>query len=420
MANRREQLLPHVEMLRGLVFDLVNCPGLQDTESRVAMDLAVQAGHASSAFDAAADDAAVLSCEYSQLRPLIQDLRSFKLRNHLTIAWPLWGAATSRSEANTLYFAGGPDQRLRLQTECEARQLRLTSSKARWGAARSRWEELCGASLCVLDFSAANMSGHASAAHALGCALALGVYPLVIADARAELPFDVDIAPVLPSELGAGLDDAMFRSYDTGATGSVEATLRHAVQEFGARTPEARALSKLADEGKCDPYEADALLKLVLQQGPAGAQRLYPAWPGGYPNPNQPTCFHIMPFSAAFNPYRDCVRLANEAARVTYRRGDETGDPNVLASIWQEICRATFIVVDLTGMNVNVCIELGMAEALGRRVLLVKQDVDNSPYFPEIAKTQIRSYRTDDDGRSLRAFLTEFLTGSKLAKQVQA
>jgi len=81
---------------------------------------------------------------------------------------------------------------------------------------------------------------------------------------------------------------------------------------------------------------------------------------------------------------------------VRYRRGDETGDPNVIRSIWQEICRATDVVVDLTGLNLNVCLELALCQTLGRRTLLVARSDSGTinRLFPEIAKLQVHPYQT--------------------------
>jgi hypothetical protein len=74
-----------------------------------------------------------------------------------------------------------------------------------------------------------------------------------------------------------------------------------------------------------------------------------------------------------------------------------------LRSIWDEICRATHVVVDLTGLNANVALELGMAHTLGRNTMLISQDRQPEKYFRAIAKQRIHNYAINND-----AAITEF------------
>ena len=54
-------------------------------------------------------------------------------------------------------------------------------------------------------------------------------------------------------------------------------------------------------------------------------------------------------------------------------RGDRAEGREIIESIWQEICIATHVTVDLSGVNLNVCLELGIADAIGRRTLLIRE-----------------------------------------------
>jgi hypothetical protein len=80
--------------------------------------------------------------------------------------------------------------------------------------------------------------------------------------------------------------------------------------------------------------------------------------------------------------------------------------PNVIRSIWEEIACATHVVVDLTGFNANVALELGIAHTLGRPCLLVGQDATVKHLFPMIAKQRFFSYMTASD---LEPLLRDFL-----------
>jgi hypothetical protein len=71
--------------------------------------------------------------------------------------------------------------------------------------------------------------------------------------------------------------------------------------------------------------------------------------------------------------------------------------PDIIRSIWNETCRASHVVVDITELdNVNVALELGMAHVLGRNVLIISQiDKDREPFFRTIAKVRIHWYSSN-------------------------
>jgi hypothetical protein len=162
-------------------------------------------------------------------------------------------------------------------------------------------------------------------------------------------------------------------------------------------------LVKTLSSGK-ETEKTLALLAALNGGGKWGLIR--PFWPAFYPDPGEPRCFHVMPFSEPWsNHTRDVVRAACGDS-VRFRRGDETGDPNVIRSIWEEVCRAAYVVVDLTGLNPNVCLELGLAQVVGRPTLLVARSDRNLELFPEIAKLQVRRYDSDE---SLAALVRKFI-----------
>jgi nucleoside 2-deoxyribosyltransferase len=62
----------------------------------------------------------------------------------------------------------------------------------------------------------------------------------------------------------------------------------------------------------------------------------------------------------------------------------ERGDAKVLTiplleKIKKQIADADMIIADMSGRNPNVFYELGLADALGKKVVLITQDVDNVP-----------------------------------------
>jgi hypothetical protein len=138
---------------------------------------------------------------------------------------------------------------------------------------------------------------------------------------------------------------------------------------------------------------------------------LYPTWPGDYPALHERRCFHVTAFGPDWA--NETMELVREACRraeqdIAYIRGDQVLSPDIIRSIWDEICRASHIVVDLTGLNINAVLELGMVHVLGRNVLLITQDDRPDLYFRSIAKMRLHHYSLEDPAglnRVLDAFL---------------
>jgi hypothetical protein len=83
---------------------------------------------------------------------------------------------------------------------------------------------------------------------------------------------------------------------------------------------------------------------------------------------------------------------AAAAPPVQYVRGDQVRDPDIILSIWDNLCQATHVLVDLTGLNANVLLELGIAHTLGRNVLLVSQDEPGKDALPSLSKQRVHRY----------------------------
>jgi hypothetical protein len=118
-----------------------------------------------------------------------------------------------------------------------------------------------------------------------------------------------------------------------------------------------------------------------------------------------------MPFRPEWaDVVANATREICEGNSVMYIRGDEVKEPNVIRSIWEEIARATHVLVDLTGFNANVALELGIAHTLGRNVLMVGQGDPKSHVFQSISKFRVQSYnikRLDETlGKEVRKFLS--------------
>jgi formylglycine-generating enzyme required for sulfatase activity len=91
--------------------------------------------------------------------------------------------------------------------------------------------------------------------------------------------------------------------------------------------------------------------------------------------------FVIMPFKPPFNDYyKSVIRPAVSDAGFEVTRSDEIyGTRAFIQKIWSGILRAEAIIAEMTGSNPNVLYELGLSHAIGRKVIMVTQNIDNVP-----------------------------------------
>jgi hypothetical protein len=249
---------------------------------------------------------------------------------------------------------------------------------------------------------------------------------LLIAKEGLLPPFDVaqNVRFYSPSDeqqgfLEEGLDAALYGLQVRGGSGSsISATLGYAerlaaADEGNALVPV--ALQSMRNAGS-DPVKFLAALEAFNRfLGVPGHEIFFPRWPSVYPDPQSPRCFVIMPFRAELdNTYR-LVASAAEQAGVEPVRGDMAPGQQIIKSIWEEICCATHVVVDLTELNLNVCLELGIAHALGRPTWLIgREGTERTLHdaLPGIAKWRCHTYPKRLEKKSefiagLAAFLTK-------------
>ena len=370
-----------------------------------------------------------IKLEIETLRPLAINIRNFSLRHHLTLAQPVWPSRTVAQHPNAVCYSGGSHLGELLAQVCQTRELRRLVPQPHQEPASLRWDQLRESSLAVFDFTGYKRSASmeeaspvAAVAYELGIALALGRAVIIVATESQDLPFDLDIEPIRLGDeqtdldtLSAALTHALYSLQRGGAGSSVQASVNYIHNQFCNHADHHVRVSvnTLAAEAKGDPIRAKHLVTSTLNfLGADAPQVLSPVWPGSYPDPAVQRCFHVTAFGPSWSTKTMEVVKQACGPRVEYIRGDQVLDPDVLRSIWDEICRATHVVVDLTGLNANVALELGIAHTLGRNVLLISQDQQPERYFRAIAKHRIHRYALDSGSSvdALKATLEKFLT----------
>jgi hypothetical protein len=243
-----------------------------------------------------------------------------------------------------------------------------------------------------------------AACYEIGIALVLGKPIVVVARSADALPFDIDIQPLVyggdadsRERLRADIERALLlpqRTPDPGSLRELASAARAALPERPADVDE---LVRSADT----PLRAASLLENVVRANDARAKQRHlvvrTAWFRRYPRPGARTLFHVMPFRPHWagelraRSEAVCVRHA-----VEYRRGDQASDARVIRAIWEDLCLASHVLVDLTGVNANVCLELGIAHTLGTPTLIVSQTGAES-LFPMLRKVRVTPYERGSD-----------------------
>lgn len=377
------------------------------------------------------DADALASLETDEIRALAVDVRRYSLRRHLTFCAPAWGIP-SRPRPNQLAAFGSAGFEASVATLARPLRLALADGNGAGTPDRLRWERVCSSNFALFDFrgDARDEGLWAGNSHALGLAFSVGTLPVILTDDASGLPFDVDVEAVhVPASAQAGpiLSEAMAAAavaqFDVGAGANVRDTidyvLRHAVGGSAAGRYMRPFLEEIRDSETPDPENARRYLQSLLSAaGTKDLALLTPLWSATYPDPDAGECFHVLPFRLP-----DQVSKAVEAGcspTLAYRRGDTTGELDIIEGIWNGIGRASHVVVDLTPVdpagkpadampNPNVCLELAMAQALGRQLLLVRHEgAKDAPLFPGIAKLQVLPY---ENAQALTDLVEAFVQG---------
>ena len=384
-----------------------------------------QSREAIAALPASADP---LKLEVESLRQLALDIRNFSLRHHLTLAQPVWPSRTIAQNPNAVFYSGGSQIGELIAPVCQSLGLHRLVPQPHQEPASLRWDQLRESAVAVFDFTSYKRSATleeasfvAAIAYELGIAFALGRAVVIVATETQDLPFDLDIEPIRlrngapdSDALSLALDHALYRLQRGGAGSSVQQSVRYLRGRFGAHSDfhVRLSLDTLDAETVRDPIKTRLLIASTL--GFLGAEAphiLLPVWPGDYPDPAAQRCFHVTAFGPAWA--NNTMKLVKDScsANTVYVRGDQVLAPDILRSIWDEICHATHVVVDLTGLNANVALELGIAHALGRNVLLISQDQQPERYFRAVAKHRLHRYVLDTSAgaAALKETLHKFL-----------
>jgi hypothetical protein len=142
-------------------------------------------------------------------------------------------------------------------------------------------------------------------------------------------------------------------------------------------------------------------------------------WPSDDMRVDDPSAFVVMPFSEPWSDqvYRELIEPGITAAGLECIRGDlvvRVGDLG--QNIWGALLHAGIVVADVSALNANVFYELGLAHALGKDTVILKQNDARVP--ADIGGAHYHQYELRDldaGARWLRAELEQWAAKQRSA-----
>jgi hypothetical protein len=423
-GSRAADLVELTWQLRRFLLEEMARAGKGEDESKEALELNIRADRVSRrVYEAGADNHLAGTVEIEEVRPLALAVRNFSTRMYTMPARPIWHSGKAPVDTNMVFYAGSPEGQEQAAIACRRSGLQIMPKLTGEGYAAARWKQLQKAVSAIFDLRGGDDSRLASVTYELGIALALGSPILVLISAGQTMPFDVDIEPVVLSggptdvaELEVAIDRSVVWTFPRTSAGGSSKTLEFVLSTHRRPHPDLYVdqTLKLLDglRRKPDPLTVTRTLVQLFDFLDGGQTMLIrPHWLPVYPDTKNRRLFHVLPFRPEWADNVTAVaRKFSEGAGVAYVRGDMVNEPDVIRSIWEEIARATHVLVDLSGFNANVMLELGLAHTLGKKVLMVGQKGTVDSLCPSIRKLRVQQYDLKQAGQMLGCAIENFVS----------
>ena len=162
---------------------------------------------------------------------------------------------------------------------------------------------------------------------------------------------------------------------------------------------------------KIRPYRGVRDIDDYLARRPDPPQRVWAAPPA-----IEPYVFILMPFETVWSTNvkdaigQACGQVTNQFAGLRWERADGITEPGrITDQIISAIERADVLVADITDSNPNVLFELGYADALNKPIIVLNQQIAETPF--DIKDWRQIAYSADNV-RQLSKSLSGFLAGT--------
>jgi len=421
--SRAADLVELSWQLRRYLLEEMNRPEKGEEESKEALDLSVRESRVDKRiYEAGADNTRAMIVEKEELRPLALAISNFSARMYTMPARPIWQTANIPVDTNAVFYSGSAEGKTPVEAACGRAGLKILSAPKGESYASARWKQLQKAVTTIFDLRVTGGPELAAVTYELGIALTLGKPIVVLVSEDQAMPFDVDIDPIVLTDgpeddtaLASAIDRSVVWTYPRPSADASLKTLDYVLSLYQRPQKSVNVdymLRMLIDLQKTPDSLAvtRTLVKLFDYLNDGKTMLIRPHWSPVYPDQGSLRLFHVMPFGPNWaDAVTAATRDASKAAGVPYVRGDEVDEPNVIRSIWEEIARATHVLVDLTGFNANVALELGIAHTLGKKVLMVGQGNTVNNLFPSVRKLRVKEYHVKEIRQTLGAAIRDFM-----------
>jgi hypothetical protein len=357
------------------------------------------------------------------LRRSALEFRKFERRRLLMVVDPPFPTASLSWDPNSVFFSGSVSVLSTVDQACILLGMRRTRQSGLADYTHGRWQQLRSAGVAIMDYSeydaeqsdppqvppagerekqvlnaAANV---AQVAYETGWALTLGVPLIVTVRHGRSVPFDVDIAPILlegketdQDLLVHAIQIAFYGVHRRVANSTLERTVKYACRWFPSdQEPDIDALFEELERSHDATRVRLALESLFDRLDQKRPLTIIPAFEGDYPQTDTPRLFHVTAFRSWSKFAEQQIRACCQRHDIEYVIGYERLDADIMRAVWKDICRANWVVVDITNLNPNALLELGIAHALGRPVLILTQNSDPHEHLAAIQRIRIHHYQ---------------------------
>ena len=116
----------------------------------------------------------------------------------------------------------------------------------------------------------------------------------------------------------------------------------------------------------------------------------------------------MTPFHPRYYSQYEVIKSTIEELGLQCTKGDDsTKNENILSHIVVEICKSNLIIANISGKNPNVFYELGIAQALGKRTIVVAEAESEIPF--NLSNNRLLMFI---NGKQLREKLKKWLVNS--------
>ena len=396
-------------------------------EAQAAIDLLLRSMKAGARLREFATDVNAAIRIDEEVWALAAEVQRFSLRRHLMLVEPTFQTAPAAADPRSVFVSGAAELDAAARMLHETGDIVLMPAAQGGDYAGARWNQLWSATCAAFDLGVEPGPILAQVCYELGLALAIGKPSVVIVRPGQTPPFDVALKPMafvgrakadaatLMEGLSHALSEPIWGGAEAGLDRGRKETLAFLLRRHGEQMKRGTlpVATRMAEERLDDAIgfrqAVDSVLGLL---GAAAPLAILPAWPAAYPDSTAPPqCFHVTPFVPTWgSATRSLAEQVCTENGWQYRRGDESDEQRIIRGIWEEIAVASAVMVDITGLNPNVALELGLAHVMGKETLVVAQKANTPKWFPAIEKIQVHSYSVKQGKLvGLGEVLSEFL-----------